>query len=103
MWPDLSNPSEVDQADVANTMTEALAKYVAGGVYAFMQPEEYFSIVWKMEPDVVDKLVEGIDMSLLPATITGKSDDDSVNGGKPTDPAAAKGELGGKSAVGEKA
>lgn len=44
VWNDLDAPSEEDKANVAKIKTEAISKYVMGGVADFIAPEEYLDI-----------------------------------------------------------
>ncbi len=44
-WPDLNAPTDEDKANVAKSLTEALSKYVAGGVDALIPPMEYLTMV----------------------------------------------------------
>lgn len=67
-WPDLSTPSEGDRAEVAAKQTDALTKYVAGGVDALIPPMQYLTIVLGMEDDAATAIlkaavdhIEGID------------------------------------------
>jgi len=44
-WPDLNAPTDEDKANVAKISTEALAKYVGGGVDTLIPPMEYLTMV----------------------------------------------------------
>ena len=61
IWPDLSSPSDSEQAEVADKRTAALAKYVAGGVDALIPPKEYLTMVagFEMEEtEAIEKAAE---------------------------------------------
>ena len=55
-WPDLNAPSDKDKADTANTLTEALAKYVAGGVDSLMGPKQYLSLILGLELEEIEAI-----------------------------------------------
>lgn len=44
-WPDLDTLSAIDQADVALKNTEALVKYIGGGVQQLIQPADYLTLM----------------------------------------------------------
>jgi len=48
-WPDLSALSEKDKADVADTKTSAIVKYVASGSDVLIPPLEFLTKILKME------------------------------------------------------
>ena len=61
-WPDLNAPTDEDKANIASTLTEALAKYVTGGVDALIPPMEYLTVVLGMsrdEAEAIEKAAEG--------------------------------------------
>jgi len=44
-WPDLNAPTDEDKANVAEKRTNAMSKYVAGGVDSLIPPMEYLTMV----------------------------------------------------------
>lgn len=56
-WPDLSTPSEGDRADVAGKQTEALAKYVSGGVDTLIPPMQYLTLVLGFDDDTAESIL----------------------------------------------
>jgi len=59
-WPDLNTITDEEKADVAKTRTEALAKYVQGGVEAIIPPEEFLSIIMEMDPEEVEQITKAM-------------------------------------------
>ncbi|MBA7692213.1 hypothetical protein ES703_100776 [subsurface metagenome] len=60
-WPDLNAPSDKEKAEVSKNKTEALAKYVAGGVDTLIPPKEFLMMVMGMseeEAEVIMKAAE---------------------------------------------
>ncbi len=57
-WPDLNSPTDQDKAEVLAKVTEALAKYVAGGVDQFIPPPEYLRIFMGLNQDEIDAIME---------------------------------------------
>ena len=56
-WPDLNSPTDADKAAIGNVRSEALAKYVAGGVDSLIAPKEFLTLVLGMTEDEV-KIIE---------------------------------------------
>lgn len=72
-WPDLNTLSDSERAKVAKDQTEAMVKYVSGGVDTFIPPRQYLSWVLQMPPEKVDLIekemsewVEGIEGEQVP-------------------------------------
>lgn len=57
-WPDITVPGEKEKAEVAAKRTEALAKYVAGGVDILIPPLEYLTYVCGYEEKTADAIIE---------------------------------------------
>ena len=57
-WPDLGAATDEEQARLAGVKTEAMAKYVAGGVEQLMSPRQWFMRVLGMSPDEIDEIEE---------------------------------------------
>lgn len=57
-WPDTHEPSDSDNADLAGKQTEALAKYLAGGVDTLVPPLEYLTQILKMDDDVAQQILD---------------------------------------------
>lgn len=57
-WPDLSTPSDEDKAQVANTNTEALAKYVAGSVSQLIAPASFLKEIMGFSADTVEAIMK---------------------------------------------
>lgn len=58
-WPDLASPSDMDQAQVAVITTDALTKYVQGGVDQLIPPQLYLTEILKMTTEEADAIIEG--------------------------------------------
>lgn len=60
-WPDLNAPSNKDKVEIAAKLTEAFAKYVAGGGDQLIPPHEYLTMVCgfsEEEAEAIDKAAE---------------------------------------------
>lgn len=57
-WPDMYAPTEMEIATTAQAMTEAMAKYVQGGVDEMITPEDYLIQVLKFDPQVVKTFMD---------------------------------------------
>lgn len=57
-WPELADSSELDKANVGVKKTEALAKYVVGGVDALIPPMQFLTIVCGMEEQEAEAILE---------------------------------------------
>jgi hypothetical protein len=57
-WPDAHTPSELQRAEVASKRTEALAKYVGGGVDTLIPPFEYLTHITGLEKDTVEAILD---------------------------------------------
>ena len=64
-WPDLNSPTDEDKAQVGTTRTEALAKYVAGGVDSLIAPAEFLTIILGMGEEEV-KIIETGALRVVP-------------------------------------
>ncbi len=57
-WPDLSTPTDMDRAEVAAKITEALAKYVGGAVDQLIPPEQYLKMIMGMDAEEIKVIME---------------------------------------------
>lgn len=57
-WPDAMEPTPTEKATLAQALTEALAKYVAGGVDVLIPPTEYLTLVCGLDDKVVESIME---------------------------------------------
>ena len=58
-WPDLSTPSDADQATTGKTRTEAIAKYAATPEAQLIVPvEQYLSDILQLPAEVVQRIVD---------------------------------------------
>jgi hypothetical protein len=57
-WSEYLAPTEADAAALALTRTDALSKYVAGGVDQIIPPREYMIQILGFEPEQVDAIME---------------------------------------------
>lgn len=57
-WPDMMAPTEEDQAKVAGLKTEAMAKYVAGGVDTLVPPMEFLTLICGLDEDTARSIIE---------------------------------------------
>jgi len=57
-WPDLNAPGEKEIAEIAVKKTEALAKYIVGGVDELIPPKEYLTMIMKMDEEDVDVIID---------------------------------------------
>lgn len=83
-WPDLSKMSDKEKAEVAAKITEALSKYVAGGVETVMPPMEWLTLVLGFSTDEAKKIVEAAEERI--AELEAEAEDDQL--GDPNDPNA---------------
>jgi len=56
-WPDLTAPSETERAEISVRKTEAMAKFVTGGVDTLMPPYEFLTLVLGMPEDVAEAVM----------------------------------------------
>jgi hypothetical protein len=59
-WPDLNAPSDNEKADVANKITEAMSKYVNGGVSELISPKQFFMKILGYSQEEADSIEEDI-------------------------------------------
>lgn len=57
-WPDITSPSEKDRAEIASKKTEALAKYVAGGVDTLVPPLEFLTLICGLDDDTAKSIID---------------------------------------------
>ena len=57
-WPDLNSLTPEEQATIAVHRTEALAKYVMGGVEALVPPSDFLIRVLGFEPEDAEEIIE---------------------------------------------
>lgn len=68
-WVNLDAPTDEDVANVAVKRTDALSKYVAGGVDALIPPRPYLSLVHKLTDEEIEEIEDEVgdwDESLNP-------------------------------------
>lgn len=56
-WPDLNTVTDEEKAEVALKRTEALTKYVQGGVNQLVPPREYFIQILELSSDITDAIM----------------------------------------------
>lgn len=57
-WPDMNTVTDQEKAGVAVTKTDALAKYVAGGVNQLVPPMEFYTQIMGMTEEEAEALVD---------------------------------------------
>jgi hypothetical protein len=57
-WPDMSSQSEAEKATVAVAKTDALSKYVQGGVEALVPPLDYLTRILGMDEEEAQAILE---------------------------------------------
>jgi len=57
-WPDLGALGEKEKAEIAVKKTEALVKYVAGGVDELFPPEEFLTMIMEMDVEDVEAVID---------------------------------------------
>jgi len=58
VWEDLSTPTQLEKATIAKAFTEALAKYLAGGVDSLIQPLEFLTEIVGMPTEKAQAILE---------------------------------------------
>ena len=72
-WADLNTLTDMERADIADKITTALAKYVAGDVEQIIPIAEYLSMVHGLTADEVEQIIsalESMQMDVDPADDT---------------------------------
>lgn len=89
-WPDQTEPTEDETATVAVKKTEAMAKYVGGGVDVLVPPLEFLTLILGMDDDTA--------MSILDAAVEriGEIDNEEVVPGRVPTPPELQGEENGE-------
>ncbi len=64
-WPSLYTPSKLEQADVAVKQTDAMSKYIAGGVDTLIPPATYLEVVLGFSKDEVEAMLEEVGDRLI--------------------------------------
>jgi len=64
-WPDLNSPSDLDRASIAERQSNALAKYVQGGVDVLMPPFHYLTLVLGMSDEEANSIIEAAGDNLM--------------------------------------
>lgn len=59
-WNDLNSPSSTEQADVAVKRTDAMAKFVAGGVDQLIDPRHFLELVIGFKREEVDAILKEV-------------------------------------------
>jgi hypothetical protein len=57
-WPDLSAPSDQEQAEVLDKKVQAFAKYVGGNVDVLIPPEEFLTMFVGLDPEEVKQIMD---------------------------------------------
>lgn len=64
-WSDLNTPTDTERADFATKMTDALSKYVAGGLDTIIQPAHYLELVARFSADEVESILAEVGDKLV--------------------------------------
>jgi len=59
-WPDRDSPSEKDIAEIALIQTEAMSKYVGGGVDALIDPRNYLLKFMQLTEEEIDAIEDAV-------------------------------------------
>jgi len=57
-WPELSPPTEIQNAETATKWAEAYSKYVNSGLEALIPPMEWFTVICKMPDNVAESIID---------------------------------------------
>ena len=60
-WHEVNAPSEDEKASIATKRTDAMSKYVAGGLDQLISPKKFLELVMKFEKPEVDSIVEEVE------------------------------------------
>lgn len=60
VWPDISNPSVMEKAEVAIKRTDALVKYVSGGVDSVMAPLEFLTLICGFNDSEATAIIDAV-------------------------------------------
>lgn len=63
-WPPFTERDEKDKAAVAETRTNALSKYVAGGVDTLIPPYHYLTVILGMEDEKATSIIEAAEQQI---------------------------------------
>jgi hypothetical protein len=64
-WSDLNTPTDTERADFATKMTDALSKYVAGGLDQIIQPAHYLELIARFSNDEVESILAEVGDKLV--------------------------------------
>lgn len=56
-WADLHSPSDTEKAEIADTLMDALSKYVTGGCDVILPPKMFFKIMMNMDDEEVEEAI----------------------------------------------
>jgi hypothetical protein len=79
-WPDVESMTSLEQAQVAVTKTEALAKYVSGNVMLVMPPVDWYTRVFGMTEEEAIEVNDNAEEYII--TSNPDADEDSIVAGK---------------------
>lgn len=82
-WPDLNAPTDEDKANVAKILTEALSKYVGGGVDSLIPPMEYLTKILGMTQEEAEA-IEKAAMDFIGMEEEPEEEEPIVEGGEET-------------------
>lgn len=63
-WPEVSQQSATERAQVISTLTQAMVSYISGDVAQFMPPMEYLTRIWEMTTEEAESIVEAAEKVL---------------------------------------
>lgn len=84
-WPNLDELSAIDQAAVALQRTEALAKYVGGGVMTLIPPADYLVRVIGFTQEETDAILVEAKLDLMEEMLTDEPEEKGNESKKPKD------------------
>lgn len=61
-WPDLNAPTDLDKAQIANTVTQALQAYVVGGISQIMTPQDYLTRIIGLTKEEADAVLDNAEL-----------------------------------------
>ena len=73
-WPSIGEESKAEKADTAVKITDALVKYIQGGVDSLIEPKDYLVRIHGFSEDEVDQVLESRMESMKEEVATGLED-----------------------------
>lgn len=82
-WPDMNSPSDLDKANVADKITNAISKYVMGGCDILIEPFHFLTLILGLSDEEAESVIKIVGKDLMKVDPDDEEDDTEPTTARP--------------------